>query len=214
MSPRTRERTSSHHLLHRRLAASLATALLATGVALHSGHSAAASTEQGSIAVHALATLQYPCPSSTATCGTTGIRGVSSGYLVGLSGGQAYDVEWSTPEGGLMNLAMSLDYDDHCGLPVPTGSYLHGAFTVTGAVVYRGGLSQNATVSGDFYGTRDGTASPVGTVSATVTFGTTSISIFTDSAAGILNLLPLGKDLCPGTGSLQFSIDGTVLTAL
>jgi len=219
MSPSMRVRINLHHVRARRRYGALAALLLASG-AMAAGTSpvGAIATEQGSIAVHSLVTLSpYPC--DVPPCSQSGIHATSAGYLVGLdSSNHPYDVEWSAPEGGLSNMTLTLSYSDFCtGWPQPSGNALTGSFSIAGAVVYRGGLSENATVTGSFSAARDTKVNlaAVGQLYATVWIGSTAIDITIDNAAGLLDMTAVGTDLCSsGTGSQEFSIDGTLLTLL
>jgi hypothetical protein len=219
MSPRLRERTRLHQAFTRRRYGALAAALLAVAaLAAETSPAGAVTTEQGTIALHSLVTLSpYPCGSPP--CLQSGIHATSSGYLIGLdSSNHPYDVEWSAPEGGLSNMTLSLEYWDFCtGWPQPSGDSLAGSFSIAGAVVYHGGLSQNATVTGSFSAARDTKANlaAVGQLYATVWIGSTAIDITIDNAAGLLDMTPVGTDLCSsGTTSQEFTIDGTLLTLL
>jgi hypothetical protein len=117
-------------------------------------------------------------------------------------------------------MQLSLAYDDSCGpgWPVPTGNSLSGSYTINGVVGYHGGAQLSASIVGTFGAARDEqevNVARVGLLTATIRFGATSIPVTIDNSAGVLIMTPTSNDLCStGKTSQQFSIDGTLLTAL
>jgi hypothetical protein len=195
--------------------------LLALGVLASRAATAGAAAEQGTIVVHSLATLNpYPCNSLSTPCTTSGLSATSSGYLSGLNGLQPYVFTWSAPAGGISNMKYSITYDDICGggWPIPTGVQIGGTYQINGVVGYEGGPQLSAIVVGTWSAARDDTqvdVARVGLLTATIEIGATSIPITIDNAAGLLTMTPTSNDLCStGKTSQQFSIDGTLLTAL
>jgi hypothetical protein len=205
---------------HRRAATIGISILLALGVLSARPALAGAAVEQGTIAVHSLATLNpYPCNSAT-PCTTSSLSATSAGYLAGINGGQPYVFAWSAPSGGVSNMQYSITYDDICGggWPLPSGGQIGGTYQINGVDGYEGGVQTNAIIVGTWSAARDDTqlnVARVGLLTATIKIGATSIPITIDNAAGVLIMTPTSNDLCStGKTSQQFSIDGTLLTAL